>query len=74
MLFVTTKEFLRRFGMDSLEQLPETGRFMPVQSGNEQEAEAAAEEVTEEEIKAESADESERLQIPAGNLPENQEE
>lgn len=30
-LFVTTREFLRRFGMDSLDQLPETGQFMPEQ-------------------------------------------
>lgn len=28
-LFVTTREFLRRFGMDSLEQLPETAGVMP---------------------------------------------
>lgn len=32
MLFVTSKEFLRRFGMDSLEQLPETNGLMPEQA------------------------------------------
>lgn len=32
MLFVTTKDFLRRFGMDSLEQLPETAGMMPEQA------------------------------------------
>lgn len=35
MLFVTTREFLRRFGMDSLEQLPETGKFMPDRQAEE---------------------------------------
>lgn len=35
MLFVTTREFLRRFGMDSLEQLPETGQFMPDRQAEE---------------------------------------
>lgn len=34
MLFVTTKEFLRRFGMDSLEQLPQTKQIMPDQAGD----------------------------------------
>lgn len=36
MLFVTTREFLRRFGMDSLEQLPETKQFMPAEQPEEE--------------------------------------
>lgn len=38
MLFVTTKEFLRRFGMDSLEQLPQTKQFKPDQTINVEES------------------------------------
>lgn len=34
-LFVTTREFLRRFGMDSLEQLPETAGMMPEQESGQ---------------------------------------
>ena len=38
MLFVTTKEFLRRFGMDSLEQLPEMKTDnQQIPEGNQQE-------------------------------------
>lgn len=35
MLFMTTKEFLRRFGMDSLEQLPDTSLFAEAQENGE---------------------------------------
>lgn len=39
MLFMTTKEFLRRFGMDSLEQLPDTSSFAKMQEDTEAETE-----------------------------------
>lgn len=43
MLFVTTEEFLRRFGMDSLEQLPETRQFLTEQIAQEEPGEASEE-------------------------------
>lgn len=61
MLFVTTKEFLRRFGMESLGQLPETKPYKKKE--NTQDSEMEAEEIMDSEKNNTMDSESENTEL-----------
>ena len=61
MLFVTTKEFLRRFGMESLGQLPETKPYKKKE--NTQDSEIEAEEIMDSEKNNTMDSESENTEL-----------